>query len=100
MSLSLHVQGFAGKESKDFQKHFRAVKFCIEHDLSFPIETSEFFKNKVEGGSLEDFHRGYLLEKIRNGIEIPLITTGDEFQVIIKVAEIPKEVDTLIVRLS
>ena len=47
MSVSLNATAYSSKESKEFQKHYNAVKFCIENELSFPKETSEFFKGKL-----------------------------------------------------
>ena len=35
MSVSLNVKAYLSKESKEFQKHFNAVKFCIENELSY-----------------------------------------------------------------
>ena len=49
MSTTLYVKGYTGKNNTEFLKHFEAVKFCIERDLSFPKETSEFFRDKIEG---------------------------------------------------
>ena len=99
MSVSLNVRAYSGRENKEFQKHYNAVKFCIENELSFPEETSEFFKGKVNGDDLEDFDSG-LLECLENGIEVPLKTTGSEWEVRIKVSEIPNEVDEIIITLS
>lgn len=53
MSVTLSIRAFSGKESPEFQKHFKAVQFCLENQLSFPKETSEFFKGKVEGEDLD-----------------------------------------------
>lgn len=101
MSVSMSVTAYAGKESEEFQKHFKAVKFCIENDLSFPKETSDFFKGKVQGCDLEDFD-GDISELIKDGIEVPLKTYCDKYdcEIRIKVSEIPVEVDEIVVRLS
>jgi hypothetical protein len=103
MSVSLNVTAYSSKESKEFQKRFNAVKFCVENGLSFPKETSEFFKGKVCGSdSLEDFNTDRVLELIENGVEIPLKTTGDKWgnEIRIKVSEIPTSVDEIVVKLS
>jgi len=100
MSTSLNIIAFAGKNSPEFQKHLKAVKFCIENELSFPIETSQFFKGKVGGDDLEDIRTDSILEYIKDGIEIPLKTGGTEWRHEINVSEIPKEVETIIVTLS
>ena len=102
MSVSLNVTAYSSKESKEFQKHFNAVKFCIENGLSYPKETSEFFKGKIHGDDLEDISTEYILEYIKNGIEVPLNTTGDKWgnEIRIKVSEIPSSVDEIVVKLS
>lgn len=102
MSVSLNVTAYSSKESKEFQKHFNAVKFCIENGLSYPKETSEFFKGKIHGNNLEDISNEYILEHIQNGVEVPLNTTGDKLgnEIRIKVSEIPSSVDEIVVKLS
>lgn len=102
MSTTLSVKGYSTIESKEFQKHFNAVKFCIENELSFPKETSDFFKGKVSGENLEDISRDYIIGYIKNGIEIPLPIIGGTFdnEKKIIVSEIPKEVDSIIISFS
>ncbi len=102
MSVSLNVTAYSSKESKEFQKHFKAVEFCIENGLSYPKETSEFFKGKIHGNDLEDISNKYILEHIQNGVEVPLNTTGDKWgnEIRIKVSEIPSSVDEIVVKLS
>ena len=102
MSVSLNVTAYSSKESKEFQKHFNAVKFCIENGLSYPKETSEFFKGKIHGDDLEDISNEYILEHIQNGVEVPFKTTGDQWgnEIRIKVSEIPSSVDEIVVKLS
>ncbi len=102
MSVSLNVTAYSSKESKEFQKHFNAVKFCIENGLSYPKETSEFFKGKIHGDDLEDISNEYILEHIQNGVEVPLNTTGDKWgnEIRIKVSEIPSSADEIVVKLS
>lgn len=98
MSISLYVRGYTGKENKEFQKHYNAVKFCIENELSYPKETSEFFKGKIEDGDLEDYSRDYLLEKIENGLEIELeIKVDENYYKVINVKDIPKECEQIII---
>ena len=101
MSVSLNVTAYSSKESKEFQKHFNAVKFCIENGLSYPKETSDFFKGKIHGDDLEDISNEYILEHIQNGVEVPLNTTGDKWgnEIRIKVSEIPSSVDEIVVKL-
>jgi hypothetical protein len=102
MSVSLGVNAYSSTESKEFQKHFSAVKFCIENQLSFPKETNEFFKGKLEGSDLEDIDVDHIIEYIENGVEVPLKTTADQWgnEIRIKVSEIPLEADLIIIKLS
>lgn len=101
MSTSLSVTAYSSTENKEFQKHFNAVKFCIENGLSYPKETSEFFKGNVGGDDLEDINTEYILEYIENGIELDLKQTQvHECEIRIKVSDIPKEADLIIVKLS
>jgi len=102
MGVSLSATAYSSTESKEFQKHYNAVKFCIENGLSYPKETSAFFKGKIGGDDLEDFEEEDILKYIQNGVEVPLKTTGDEWgnEVRIKVSEIPAEADLIIVTLS
>jgi hypothetical protein len=102
MSTSINVTAYSSTENKEFQKHFKAVKFCIENELSFPKETSEFFKGKLSGNNLEDIDPDYIIKYIENGVERKLKTTNDqhENEIRIKVSEIPKEVDLIIIKLA
>ncbi len=50
MGVSLSFKAYSGKESSEFQKHYKSVKFCIENELSFTIETVNFFKGKIDCG--------------------------------------------------
>jgi hypothetical protein len=102
MSVSLNVTAYSSKESKEFQKHYNAVKFCIENKLSFPKETSEFFKGKLGGDDLEDIKTDCILPYIENGVQVPLKTTSDQWgnEIRIKVSEIPSSVDEIVVKLS
>lgn len=99
MSTSLSIKAYSSKQSKEYQKHYKAVQFCVENELSYPKETSEFFKGKIGGFDLEDYSIDYILEKIENGVEVPLIgMTGDSWNGIkIKVSDIPAGVDEIIV---
>jgi hypothetical protein len=105
MSVSLNVTAFSDKSNPEFTKNYNAVKFCIENKLSFPKETSEFFKGKLgNGDSLEDFFPEAILAQIQHGIKIELPLTalvvwkgGTEIR--IKVSEIPPEADMIIVNL-
>jgi hypothetical protein len=98
MGASLKIKAFSGKDSKEFQKHYKAVKFCIENELSFPKETSDFFKGGLGGDNLEDYNNDSILEHIENGIAVPLkLTKDNEWYVRIKVADIPSHVDEIIV---
>jgi len=102
MSVSLNVKAYSSTESKEFQKHFNAVKFCIENELSFPKETSEFFKGKLNGDDLEDIKPNSIIDIIKNGVEVDLKTTSNQWgsEIRIKVSEIPSEVDLIIFKLS
>lgn len=99
MSLSINVQAFAGKNSKEFNTHYKSVKFCIENKLSFPKETSEFFKGNVCGDDLEDIKDEFLLQYIENGIEVPLKISGDSQEIRFNVSDIPEGVDEIVVSL-
>ena len=68
MSVSLNATAYSSKESKEFQKHYNAVKFCIENELSFPKETSDFFKGKIGGDNLEDVKPEAIIKHIENGV--------------------------------
>ncbi len=101
MSSNLNAKAYSSTENKEFQKHLRAVKFCIENELSFPIETSEFFKGKIGGDDLESIQKHAILKYIENGVEVDMTFRyfrNNEVQ--IRVAEIPKDVDLIVVSLS
>lgn len=102
MSVTLNLKAYSSKENKQFQKHYNAVKFCIENELSFPIETSAFFKGKLGGEDLESIKKDCILQYIENGVEVPLKTTGDVWGngISIRVSELPADVDLIIVKLS
>lgn len=101
MGSSVKVTAYSSKDSKEFQKHFNAVKFCIENELSYPKETSDFFKGKIDGYDLKDISTEYILEKIQNGVQVPLNTISDKWgnEIRIKVSEIPSSVDEIVVKL-
>ncbi|MFN9318982.1 MAG: hypothetical protein ACK58Q_00140 [Chitinophagales bacterium] len=100
MSVSLNVTAYSSKESKEFQKHYNAVKFCIENELSFPKETSDFFKGKIGGDSLEDIQPNSILKYIENGVEIKMPLEYENGKVFIRVKEIPVGCDLIIAELS
>lgn len=100
MSTSLNVKGYSDKNNPEFLKHLEAVEFCIERNLSFPKETSEFFKGKVGGEDLEDIRNECIMDYIENGIEIPIKMQTKRNEIRIKVSDIPKEVVELIFTLS
>jgi len=102
MSASLNIKAYAGKDSAEFKKQLKAVKFCIENELSFPKETSEFFKGKLGGDDLEDIKPECIVEYIEDGVEVPIPIHGDDlsYKKVIKVAEIPSEVDEIIIQIS
>lgn len=72
MSTDLHARAFMGEDNPIFQLHLKAVKFCLETGLSFPKETSEFFKGKIDGMDLEENDREYLLDFIESDTEIQM----------------------------
>jgi hypothetical protein len=101
MSTSISIRAVASTESKEFQKHFKAVQFCIENDLSFPKETTEFFKGKVGGDDLDVIRRDCIINYIKDGVEVKLkIISDNSWEKRIKVSDIPKEVDEIIITLS
>lgn len=100
MSSCLEVEAFSGRESAIFDKHYKAVKFCLENDLSFPKETSLFFKGKLpDCDNLEEMDSEHILEAIENGtfVEIKL-NRKDNNEVEVFLKDIPAEVDRLIIR--
>jgi len=104
MGVSLSVMGYATKDSKEFDRHYGAVLYCINNDLSFPKETEEFFKGRVcGGGNIDDFEPNYLLEKLEHGLEVNIPTSGDANYIggmVINVADIPEECDQIVIELS
>ncbi len=101
MSLSINITGYSGKNSSEFQKHYKAVEFCIENRLSFPKETSEFFKGRVHDADLEDYQQEYLLDIIKDGIVVNIpLHSDDEYKYVINTNEIPKEVEQIIIELK
>lgn len=102
MSVSLNVTAYSSKESKEFQKHYNAVKFCIENELSFPKETSYFFKGKIGGDNLEDVKPEAIIKFIENGVSlpIPLEYSDNQSKIYIRVKEIPVGCDLILVSLS
>ena len=99
MSVSLNVTAYSSKESKEFQKHYNAVKFCIENELSFPKETSDFFKGKIGGDNLEDIQPTSILKFIENGVEMKMPLEYENETVFIRVKEIPVGCDLIIAKL-
>jgi len=99
MSVSLKVKAYSSTDNPEFQKHFEAVKFCIKNDLSYPAETSEFFKSVDD---FDDLKPEYALDYIENGLEIemPFVTRIHECKYHIRVSDIPKEADLIVVELS
>jgi 16S rRNA C967 or C1407 C5-methylase (RsmB/RsmF family) len=100
MSTTLSVTAHASKNSPEFQKHFKAVGFCIENDLSFPAETSAFFKGKIGGGDLESVIPAALMKHLENGIVVDMPVENNGYQAIIKVSDIPAGVDLIMVKLN
>ena len=101
MSVSLKATAYSTKENELFQKHSKAVRFCIENELSFPVETHEFFKGKINGDNLEDYNSDAILKYIENGVSVVMpfrCYRGSEVH--IKVSEIPENVSLIIVELS
>jgi len=102
MSVSIEIKAFAGKDSKEFQKHFKAVQFCIDNDLSFPVETSDFFKGRLDGEDLENIRYDCIIDYIKDGVQVNIPIKSDEYgyEKRIKTADIPKEVDEIVIKLS
>lgn len=97
----MNVQAFAGKNSEEFQKHYKAVKFCTENGLIYPKETIEFFKGKVGSDDLEDIVPDAVLKHIENGVQVEFKANGDYYgnQIRFNVSDIPKGVDEIVVSL-
>ena len=101
MSMSLSIRGYYGTENKEFKKHAEAVAFCVKNELSLPLETSEFFKGKVEGEDLEAYHREGWVGLISNGLEISLgLKGGISNRKVIDLKSLPKNLETIIVELN
>lgn len=100
MSTSISFMGYAGEQSPEFIKHREVVFFCIEKGVSYPKETSEFFKGKIQGSDLEDFTDASLVEYLQFGIEIPIKVFQSGFNYEIDLKSLPKEVDKIIVKWS
>jgi hypothetical protein len=102
MGASLSINAYSSKDNKEFQKHYKAVVFCLENGLSYPKETSEFFKGRIDGGDLEDYSKDYLLEKIENGVQvkIPMLRKEHGYEYHIKISDLPSEVDVIVCKLS
>ena len=104
MGVTVSIQGFSGTKSKEFQKHLKAVKFCVENELSYPIETSDYFRGKVGGSDdLEDYNPEEVISYIENGIEIYIPIEGDvEYGdgATIKMSDIPSTVELLKISMS
>lgn len=101
MQLSLNATAYSSKESKDFKKHCKAIEFCIENELSFPKETSEFFKGKFNGDNLEDIKRDSILGYLQNGVPVEMTFKYlGSSEVQIKVSEIPSDTDLIVVKLQ
>ncbi len=102
MSVSLNVTAYSSKESEEFKKHYKAVKFCIENELSFPKETSQFFREKIGGDNLEDVKPEAILKYIENGVSMamPLEYSDNQTKIYIRVKEIPVGCDLILVSLS
>ena len=101
MSTSLNAVAYSSKENPEFKKNLEAVKFCIQNHLSFPKETSEFFKGKLAGDDLEDINPDSILKYIENGVEVDMtFRYFKSSEVHINVSEIPKEAEVIIVKLS
>jgi hypothetical protein len=99
--MSINIQAYSGKYSEEFNKHLEAVKFCIERGLSYPAETSEFFKGKVCGDNLEDIQPSAVLQYIENGVPVNLPYEKVGYDAAnIYIADIPKEVDVIKVSIS
>ena len=97
MGSTIEIKGYTGKTNPEFTKHLKAVEFCFENDLSLPIETSEFFRGKVDGGNIEDCTKEVALDYVRKGLQIPLRVERFGVDYIIKVKEIPTSVDEIVV---
>lgn len=100
MSRSLHVVGYYGKDNSEFKKHYNAVKFCVENDLSLPIETRNFFEGKFDD-DLDDLHKDAWIEYVQDGFEVEIDFTEDEdYRKVIDVRTLPKDLDTIVVEIS
>jgi len=103
MGASLSVQGFADVENPEYQKHYKAVSFCVENGLSLPKETSDFFKGKVGMDDLEDIRKESWVDAVNHGLSVELpLTKIDNWGLVkeIKVSDIPKEVDRIIISIE
>lgn len=100
--LSLFAEAYSTKESDDYQKHVKAVKFCIENGLSYPKETNEFFRNNVPEEDLNSYQPKTVLESIKDGVRLPMHYDGnhDMTQIRIRICDIPPTADEIIVTMD
>ena len=100
MSTTLNIKAVTDNQNPEFQKHFKAVKFCIENDLSYPKETSKFFKGALDGEDLEDIRNDFVLDYIQYGISVDisdLVRTDDKGRKLITLSELPDNVDRIVI---
>ena len=98
MGVSLSVRAYKGVNTPEYNKHFNAVKFCIKNALSYPVETSEFFKGTIDGDDLEDYTQNeHLLSKLCNGVNIEIpVHQINECEIHIFINDIPAGVDKIV----
>jgi hypothetical protein len=99
MSCCIHARACTDNTGKEFQKHLKSLKFCIENKLSLPKETYEYLSNAFDEDELiDDYELKYVLEKVEDGFSTTL--GYDQSYIEIDYEEIPKDTKKIIIELK
>lgn len=114
--MSVTIEAILKEENPEFKKHYETVQFCLERSLSFPLETAEFFKEKLHKLDLQLTYGGtrekpklspqeeskIILEHLRKNISIPINYVRNPFlmEIEINVQDIPKEAHTIVIKID
>lgn len=103
MSLSINIDGLSDKSNPEFAKHLKVVEFCIANEVSYPKETSEFFKGQVHGEDIDDIVPSQeVIDVIKDGlvVEIHDAMATEAGRFYIQVDKLPKSVSVIRVSLD
>lgn len=95
MSCYIVARAHADNTSKNYQRHLRAVKFCVENNLSLPKETSKYFKSE----NLEDYKKDTWAERIENGFSTLHLGSAQQY-LEIPIEDIPEDTKKIIIQLE